>query len=68
MKGNREEFIKIKKDDRLQLRINKKHKEKLKELANNRGYKSLSDYMLYLALKDIQESEFINRQMIKEFE
>lgn len=68
MKGNREEFIKIKKDDRLQLRINKKHKEKLKELANKRGYKSLSDYMLYLALKDIQESEFINRQMIKEFE
>ena len=53
------------KDDRLQLRINREDKAKLKYLAQIRGYNNLSDYMLYLALKDIAESEFINKQMIK---
>lgn len=56
----------MKKDTRLQIRINKEHKEKLKEIANKRGYKNLSEYILYLVMKDISESEFINKQMIKD--
>ena len=65
-KGNGVECMRTKKDDRLQCRISKEHKQKLQELANKRGYKSLSDYICYLAMKDISESEFINKQMIKE--
>ena len=66
MKVNNREDVKIKKDDRLQVRISSEHKQKLIELANKRGYKSLSDYICYLAMKDISESEFINKQIIKE--
>lgn len=58
----------MKKDTRLQIRISKNDKEKLKEIANKRGYKNLSKYILYLVMKDISESEFINKQMIKDFE
>ena len=66
MKGNREEFIKIKKDARLQCRISKEHKQKLQELANKRGYKNLSEYILALVIRDISTSEFINKQMLSE--
>lgn len=65
MKGNNREDMKIKKDARLQCRISSEHKQKLIELANKRGYKNLSEYILYLALKDISESEFVNKQILK---
>lgn len=52
-----------KKNDRVQIRINNKDKAKLKYLAEIRGYKNLSEYILYLAMKDISESEFINKRM-----
>ena len=58
----------MKKDTRLQIRINKEHKEKLKEIANKRGYKNLSEYIIALVIRDISTSEFINKQMIKDFE
>lgn len=64
-KQNGVECMSNKKDDRLQCRISKEHKQKLQELANKRGYKSLSDYICYLAMKDISESEFINKNMIE---
>ena len=51
------------KDTQIQIRINKSDKAKLKYLAELRGYKNLSEYILYLALKDISESEFINKRM-----
>lgn len=55
--------IEKKKNDRVQIRINKIDKAKLKYLAEARGYKSLSEYILYLAMKDISESEFINKRI-----
>lgn len=58
----------MKKDTRLQIRISKEHKEKLKEIANKRGYKNLSEYIISLVIRDISTSEFINKQMIKDFE
>lgn len=58
----------MKKDTRLQIRISKEHKEKLKEIANKRGYKNLSEYIVALVIRDISTSEFINKQMIKDFE
>ena len=54
------------KDTQIQIRINSTVKAKAKYLAAVRGYKSLSDYICYLMMKDISESEFINKQMIKE--
>lgn len=54
------------KDTQMQIRINSTVKAKAKYLAEVRGYKSLSDYICYLMMKDISESEFINKQMIKE--
>ncbi|ELC8405612.1 hypothetical protein SV13_01835 [Clostridium perfringens] len=51
------------KDNRLQIRINTEDKAKLKYLAETRGYRNLSEYILYLAMKDISESEFINKRM-----
>lgn len=66
IKGDGGESMKIKKDERLQLRISKNDKEKLKELSENRGFKNLSEYILYLAMKDISESEFINKRMKSE--
>lgn len=56
-----------KKDDQIQIRINKSDKAKLKYLAEVRGYKNLSEYILYLAMKDISESEFINSRMKKDW-
>lgn len=50
-------------DSTIQIRINKDAKARLKYLAEKRGYKNLSQYILYLALKDISESEFINKRM-----
>ncbi len=58
----------MKKDTRLQIRISKNDKEKLKEIANKRGYKNLSEYIIALVIRDISTSEFINKQMIKDFE
>ena len=63
-----EEFRKndmLVKDTQIQIRINSIVKAKAKYLAEIRGYKSLSDYTCYLMMKDISESEFINKKMIK---
>lgn len=49
----------------IQIRINSTVKAKAKYLAEVRGYKNLSDYICYLMMKDISESEFINKKMIK---
>ena len=62
IKGNTGEMDKIK-DTQIQIRINKSDKAKLKYLAELRGYKNLSEYIMYLAMKDISESEFINKRM-----
>ena len=43
--------------------MNNEDKAKLKYLAEIRGYKNLSEYILYLAMKDISESEFVNNRM-----
>ena len=64
-----EEFRKndmLVKDTQIQIRINSTVKAKAKYLTEVRGYKSLSDYICYLMMKDISESEFINKQMIKD--
>ncbi len=55
--------IEKKKNDRVQIRINNEDKAKLKYLSEVRGYKNLSEYILYLAMKDISESEFISKRM-----
>lgn len=55
--------IEKKKNDRIQIRMNYEDKAKLKYLAEIRGYQNLSEYILYLALKDISESEFMNKRM-----
>ena len=71
LKEIEEEFRKndmLVKDTQIQMRINSTVKAKAKYLAEIRGYKSLSDYICYLMMKDISESEFINKQMIKESE
>lgn len=52
-----------KKDNQIQIRINTEDKAKLKYLAQKRGYKNLSEYIMYLVMKDISESEFINKRM-----
>ena len=62
IKGNTGEMDKIK-DTQIQIRINKSDKAKLKYLAEKRGYKNLSEYILYLVMKDISESEFINKRI-----
>lgn len=54
------------KDTQIQIRINSIVKAKAKYLAEVRGYKNLSEYIMYLMMQDISESEFINKQMIKE--
>lgn len=54
------------KDTQIQIRINSIVKAKAKYLAEVRGYKSLSDYICYLMMKDISESEFINKRIIKD--
>lgn len=63
-----EEFRKndmLVKDSQIQIRINSKVKAKAKYLAEVRGYKNLSEYITYLMMKDISESEFINKQILK---
>lgn len=47
----------IVKDTQIQIRINATVKAKAKYLAEIRGYKGLSDYICYLMIKDISESE-----------
>ncbi|MDO5040090.1 hypothetical protein [Clostridium sp.] len=61
--GEEKMGIEKKKNDRVQIRMNSEYKAKLKYLSEVRGYKSLSEYILYLAMKDISESEFINNRM-----
>lgn len=61
--GEEKMGIEKKKNDRVQIRMNSEDKAKLKYLSEVRGYKSLSEYILYLAMKDISESEFINNRM-----
>lgn len=53
------------KDAQIQIRINSIVKAKAKYLAEVRGYKSLGEYITYLMMKDISESEFINKQILK---
>lgn len=65
IKGNGVEFMKTKKDKRIQIRISEKDREIIKRIANDRGYNNLSQYIFKLIMKDISESEFINKQMIK---
>lgn len=65
IKGNGVEFMKTKKDKRIQIRISEKDREIIKRIANDRGYNNLSQYIFKLIMKDIAESEFINKQMIK---
>ncbi|WP_066875016.1 hypothetical protein [Clostridium mediterraneense] len=45
-------------DSTLQIRINKEVKTKIKYLSEKRGFKNLSEYIKYLVMKDIAESEF----------
>lgn len=52
-------------DSTILMRINKEDKAKFKYLAESRGYRTLSEYLKYLIMKDISESEFINKQMKK---
>ena len=61
--GENKMGIEKKKNDRLQIRMNNEDKAKLKYLSEVRGYKNLSEYILYLAMKDISESEFMNKRM-----
>lgn len=61
--GGEKMGIEKKKNDRIQIRMNNKDKAKLKYLSEIRGYKNLSEYILYLAMKDISESEFLNKRM-----
>lgn len=61
--GGEKMGIEKKKNDRVQIRMNNEDKAKLKYLAEVRGYKNLSEYILYLAMKDISESEFVNKRM-----
>lgn len=61
--GGEKMGIEKKKNDRVQIRMNNEDKAKLKYLSEVRGYKNLSEYILYLAMKDISESEFINNRM-----
>lgn len=55
---------KMKKDDTLQIRKNSIDKAKIKRLAKDRGYKNLAEYIMYLVLKDISASEFINKILL----
>ena len=61
--GGEKMGIEKKKNDRVQIRMNNEDKAKLKYLSEVRGYKNLSEYILYLAMKDISESEFISKRM-----
>ena len=54
----------MKKDDTLQIRKNSIDKAKIKRLAKDRGYKNLAEYIMYLVLKDISASEFINKILL----
>ncbi|MEG1132467.1 MAG: hypothetical protein RSD77_09120 [Romboutsia sp.] len=54
----------MRKDNTLQIRINSVDKAKIKVLAKDRGYKNITEYIMYLVLKDISESEFINKRML----
>lgn len=47
------------KNSQIQIRINLDDKRKLKSLAALKGL-NLSEYILYLAMKDIAENEFLN--------
>lgn len=58
--------MKLEKDTQLQIRINSTIKAQAKYLAEIQGFKNLSEYITYLMMKDINESEFINKQMIKD--
>lgn len=51
-----------KKDDRLSLRINSEDKKKIKIRAIERGFKNITDYVLYCCMREISE-ELVNEQM-----
>lgn len=52
------------KDDTMFIRINHKDKTRLKIRALEKEFSSLSEYILYCCMKDINEGEFINRHMV----
>lgn len=58
MKYNKNsEILKKIKNDQIQIRINTKDKENLKRIAKQRNFKNLTDYILYLVMKDISQEE-----------
>lgn len=57
--------INKKKDDRLSLRINSEDKKKIQIRAIETGFKNITDYVLYCCMREISESEVINKQMKK---
>lgn len=65
LKGNGVECMKTKKDKRIQIRISEEDREKIRKIANDRGYSNLSQYIFNLIIRDISESEFINKRMVK---
>lgn len=51
-----------KKDERLSLRINSEDKKKIQIRAIKKGFKNITDYILYCCMREISE-EIINEQM-----
>ena len=52
------------KDDTILIRINHKDKIRIKIRVLEKGFNSLSEYVMYCCMKDLSEDEFINRHMI----
>lgn len=52
------------KDERLSLRINSEDKKKIQKRAIDKGFKNITDYVLYCCMREISE-EIINAEMKK---
>lgn len=52
-----------KKDDTILIRINSEDKKAIKIRAIEKGFKNLSEYIMYCCMREISESELINSQM-----
>lgn len=52
------------KNDRLSLRINSEDKKKIQIRAIEKGFKNITDYILYCCMREISEG-LINEQMNK---
>lgn len=46
------------KDTQVQIRINSEDKKNLIRISQKRNFKNLTDYILYLVMKDISQEEF----------